>query len=159
MSGLSEDVIRQITERVTREVVAALTHEPDDVITFADEYPDYDEYGGNPISVVADSPPPPEPEPSPIPRHVSPLRARARGHIPEPAVPAGPPIGDATPVAGAVGAVAALGASNATGVRSASGFSPDPFMNPDWFARNYQKDVLNQRRVPPAEDNVTTGRP
>lgn len=154
MSGLSEDVIRQITERVTREVVAALSHEPDDVIPFADEYPDYDEFGGETVEVEAAPP-----EPSPIPRHVSPLRARSRGHIPEPAATAGPPIGDVTPVAGAVGNVVALGTSNATGVRSASGFSPDPFLNPDWFARNYQKDVLNQRRVAPAEDNVTMGRP
>lgn len=149
MSGLSEDVIRQITERVTREVVAALSHKPEDVIPLVDEYPDYDEFGG----VEAEAPPPEEP--SPIPRHTSPLRARSRGVIPEPAAP----VADVTPVAGAVGSVAPLGASNATGVRTASGFSPDPFLNPDWFARNYQKDVLNQRRVPPAEDNVTMGRP
>lgn len=40
---LDENVIRQITERVTREVLAAL-HETDDVIQDVDTWPDWDEF-------------------------------------------------------------------------------------------------------------------
>lgn len=79
MSGLSEDVIRQITERVTREVVAALTQEPGAIV---DEYPDYDEYGGveqSPIPRHALTAVPDEPDDDP-PTH-SALRDRMHGIV------------------------------------------------------------------------------
>lgn len=53
MPGLSEDVIRQITERVTREVLAALDATPQDVVV--DEWPDYDEFPEVPFAAEAET--------------------------------------------------------------------------------------------------------
>lgn len=146
MPDLDEAAIRAAIDAGVRAALAALT-EPQDVVV--DEYPDYDEYGGEPVAEtpvsieVAEEPPPAPPQPSP-------LRARSRGHIPTPAAHA-PAAPDGT------GPVLAIGDTGATGFRTASGFMPDPFSNPDWFARNYQKDVLNQRRQPAVEDGIKVG--
>jgi hypothetical protein len=147
MPSLTEEQIRQITERVTREVLAAL-----DVDEPADEYPDWDEFAGEPVAEAVIErefvPPPPATN--------SPFRALSKGRLPEPVVVDEPT--QVAPAGGTKGAVLSLGDSGATGRRSASGFSPDPWANGDWFVRNFQKDVLNQRRQPPAEDRVTTVR-
>jgi len=68
---VDEDLIRQITEKVTRELVAALTTEQSEP-----EFPDWDEYSV--LDAVSDK----TIEPSPIPRHnVSPLRALSKGEV------------------------------------------------------------------------------
>lgn len=163
MSGLSEDTIRQITERVTREVVAALS--ADTPVSVEDAWPDWNEYvdengvmeEGAYVAALAGQFDPPAEVPNPhsasedapigevSPPQNSPLRARSRGTIPAPAARVAP---DGT------GPVLAIGDTGATGFRTASGFMPDPFSNPDWFARNFQKDVLHQRRQPAAEDGI-----
>lgn len=168
MSGVDvETLVAQITARVTSEVLAALS-EPQ--VSIEDAYPDWNEYvdpngvmeegayqaalsgafdNETVVPFVSETPVEEPVANLQQPGH-SPIRDRARGIIPGQTV-----VDDGPAPSGAKGNVLPIGASGAAGSRTTgSGFSPDPYTNGDWFVRNFQKDVLNQRRQPPAEDGV-----
>lgn len=137
MSGLDETLIREITERVTREVLAALTDETT-VPSVSDEWPDYDEYGTvEPQDVVV----------AEEPQHVAPersvLRRAARGQSDLTVIGLtedGEEISPYSP--GMVGNVLPIGQEGARG----SGF--DPRGTPEWFARERAKDLAQRRAAP-----------
>ena len=126
-----DELVRQITERVAKEVIAALDTAP----SVVDDFPDWDEFP----SVT-----PPVSEGSPIPRHEDPpgpsaLRQMSRGQVMDL-----PPTDDGEQMAaepgGMRGEVLPIGYEESRG----SGF--DPRGSGEWFARQRQIDSA-QRRV------------
>jgi hypothetical protein len=153
VSGLDETLIREITERVTREVLSALTDETT-VPSVSDEWPDYDEYGHEPQDVVVADLDSGAPNPSPEPETVEPpprpsvLRQMARGQTELSVVGYTEDGEEISPYsAGMTGDVLPIGIEGARG----GGF--DPRTSPDWYARQRQRDMA-LRRVAPWESQV-----
>lgn len=154
MPDLNEDLIRQITERVTREVLAAV-HDPAPVVEVVEDWPEWDEFGGGGEASGSGA----AVEASPLPRHEapqdvvpeppkpSPLREAARGNVP--GVLATTDEGEnisAEPM-GMRGNVLPIGMMQ----ERSGGF--DPTGNADWFARDRAK-LAQMRRQPTWETQV-----
>lgn len=152
MPDLNEDLIRQITERVTREVLAAV-HDSSPTVAIVDEWPDWDEFGGASASSGADA------EVSPIPRHEepqdvvveppkpSPLREAARGNVSGVVALTEDGENISAEPQGMRGDVLPIGIMQ----ERSSGF--DPTGNAEWFARDRAR-VAALRRQPTWETQV-----
>lgn len=138
-----DELVRQITERVAKEVIAAL-HEPQ---VSVEDYPDWDEFPSESPPITEGS----ADNVSPIPRHEDPpppsvLRQMSRGQVvPLPTTDDGEAM--APEPGGMRGDVLPIGFEESRG----SGF--DPRGNGDWFARQRQIDQA-QRRVASWETQV-----
>lgn len=136
MPGVSEDAIRAAIEAGVRAALAQLA-EPE--VVEDDDWPEWDELGGLVVETVEDEPPP---------GHTA-LRARSRGLAAVPEIVDEPD--EITPASGGKGHVVDMG----TGDPSVRGFGFNPIDNaPEWWARQYQKDVALQKRKVAYEDEV-----